>query len=43
MISGGLLGAADGSVISLGTGGTQSVIPAGSSMMLRSTQTVLLP
>jgi len=40
IISGGLLGAAAGTVISLGTGGTQSVIPAGSTMTIRSTQTV---
>jgi hypothetical protein len=42
IISGGLLGAAAGTVISLGTGGTQSVIPAGSTMTIRSTQTVTL-
>jgi len=42
IISGGLLGAAAGTVISLGTGGTQSVIPAGSTMTIRSTQTVPL-
>ncbi|HMA23055.1 MAG: hypothetical protein ACM37U_07295 [Gemmatimonas sp.] len=40
IISGGLLGAAAGTVISLGMGGTQSAIPAGSSMTIRSTQTV---
>ena len=40
IISGGLLGAAAGTVISLGTGGTQSVIPAGSTMIIRSTQPV---
>jgi hypothetical protein len=40
IISGGLLGAAAGTVISLGTGGTQSVIPAGSTMTIRSTQPV---
>ena len=42
IISGGLLGAAAGTVISLGTGGTQSVIPAGSTMTVRSTQNVQL-
>jgi hypothetical protein len=42
IISGGLLGAAAGTVISLGTGGTQSVIPAGSAMTIRSTRTVPL-
>ena len=42
IISGGLLGAAAGTVISLGTGGTQSVIPAGSTMTVRSTQGVQL-
>jgi hypothetical protein len=42
IISGGLLGAAAGTVISLGTGGTQSVIPAGSRMTIRSTATVQL-
>lgn len=40
IISGGLLGAAAGTVISLGTGSTQSVIPAGSTMTIRSTQSV---
>jgi len=40
IISGGLLGAAAGTVISLGTGSTQSVIPAGSMMTIRSTQPV---
>jgi hypothetical protein len=42
IVSGGLLGAAVGTVISLGTGGTQSVIPAGSRMTIRSTQSVEL-
>jgi hypothetical protein len=42
IISGGLLGAAAGTVISLGTGGTQSVIPAGSTMTVRSTQGIQL-
>lgn len=42
IISGGLLGAAAGTVISLGTGGTQSVIPAGSTMTVRSTNGVQL-
>jgi len=42
IISGGLLGAAAGTVISLGTGGTQSVIPAGSTMTVRSTTGVQL-
>lgn len=42
IISGGLLGAAAGTVISLGTGGTQSVIPSGSTMTVRSTQGVQL-
>ena len=40
--SGGLLGAAAGTVISLGTGGTQSVIPSGSTMTVRSTQAIQL-
>ena len=35
IITGGLLGAAAGTVISLGTGDVQAVIPAGSSMTLR--------
>jgi len=43
IISGGLLGASGGTVISLGTGGTQAIIPAGSSMTIRPTQTVDLP
>lgn len=42
ILSGGLLGAAAGTVISLGTGGTQSVIPGGSTMTVRSTQGVQL-
>jgi hypothetical protein len=42
ILSGGLLGAAAGTVISLGTGGTQSVIPAGSTMTVRSTQGIQL-
>ena len=40
IITGGLLGAAAGTVISLGTGSTQSVIPSGTRMSVRSTQTV---
>jgi len=42
IITGGLLGAAAGTVISLGTGSTQAVIPAGTRMTLRSTETVSL-
>lgn len=37
IITGGLLGAAAGTVISLSTGSTESVIPAGSTMTVRST------
>ncbi len=40
IITGGLLGAAAGTVISLGTGSTQSVIPSGTRMTVRSTETV---
>lgn len=41
IVTGGLLGAAAGTVISMGTGnGTQAVIPAGSTMTVRSNQTV---
>ena len=42
IITGGLLGAATGTVISLGTGDVQAVIPAGSSMTLTSTTNVNL-
>jgi hypothetical protein len=42
IITGGLLGAAAGTVISLGTGDVQAVIPAGSSMTLTSTTNVNL-
>jgi hypothetical protein len=42
IIEGGLLGAAAGTVISLGNGGTQSVIPSGSTMTVRATQPVQL-
>jgi hypothetical protein len=42
IITGGLLGAAAGTVISLGTGSTQSVIPSGTRMSVRSTDTVRL-
>jgi len=42
IITGGLLGAAAGTVISLGTGSTQSVIPSGTRMTVRSTDTVRL-
>lgn len=42
IITGGLLGAAAGTVISLGTGSTQSVIPSGTRMTVRSTQNVQL-
>ena len=40
MITAGLLGAAAGTAISLGTGTGQAVIPAGTTMTLRSTQEV---
>ncbi len=40
ILTGGLLGAAAGTVISMGQGGTQSVIPAGSMMTIRSSQPV---
>ena len=42
IITGGLLGAAAGTVISLGTGATQSAIPSGTRMTIRSTETVRL-
>jgi hypothetical protein len=42
IITGGLLGAAAGTVISLGTGSTQSVIASGTRMTVRSTDTVRL-
>jgi hypothetical protein len=42
IVTGGLLGAAAGTVISLGTGATQSVIPSGTRMTVRSTETVRL-
>jgi len=42
IVAGGLLGVAAGTVISLGTGTTQSVIPAGTRMTVRSTQEVRL-
>lgn len=42
ILEGGLLGAAAGSVISLGTGSTEAVIPAGSTMTVRATQPVQL-
>lgn len=42
IITGGLLGAAAGTVISLGTGSTQSVIPEGTRMTVRSMDTVRL-
>jgi hypothetical protein len=42
ILEGGLLGAAAGTVISLGTGSTESVIPAGSTMTVRATQPVQL-
>lgn len=42
IITGGLLGAAAGTVISLGTGASQSVIPSGTRMTIRSTETVRL-
>ena len=42
IITGGLLGAAAGTVISLGTGSTQSVIPSGTRMTIRSTENVRL-
>ncbi|HWH50188.1 MAG TPA: hypothetical protein VN651_01495 [Gemmatimonadaceae bacterium] len=42
IITGGLLGAAAGTVISLGTGDVQAVIPAGTSMTLTSTTNVNL-
>jgi len=40
ILGGGLLGAAAGTVISLGQGGTESVIPAGSTMTIRATEGV---
>jgi len=40
MITAGLLGAAAGTAISLGTGTGQAVIPAGTTMKVRSTQEV---
>jgi hypothetical protein len=40
IITGGLLGAAAGTVVSLGTGTTQSVIPSGTHMTVRSVETV---
>lgn len=42
IITGGLLGAAAGTVISLGTGTTQGVIPSGTIMTVRSTEAVRL-
>jgi hypothetical protein len=42
IVTGGLLGAAAGTVISLGTGSTQSVIPSGTRMSVRSTDTIRL-
>jgi len=42
IITGGLLGAAAGTVISLGTGSTQAVIPSGTRMTVRSTEQVRL-
>jgi hypothetical protein len=42
IITGGLLGAAAGTVISLGTGSTQSVIPEGTRMTVRSMDVVRL-
>jgi len=40
IITGGLLGAAAGTVISMGTGGTQATIPSGSVVTVRATQPV---
>ncbi len=40
IITGGLLGAAAGTVVSLGTGTTQSVIPSGTHMTVRSVEVV---
>lgn len=42
LITGGVLGAAAGTVISLGTGDVESTIPAGSEMTLTTTKTVAL-
>jgi hypothetical protein len=42
IITGGLLGAAAGTVVSLGAGGNASELPAGSTMQLRATQAVQL-
>jgi hypothetical protein len=42
IIAGGLLGAATGTVISLGTGGNEPVLPEGSTLTIRSTGNVTL-
>ena len=42
ILTGGLLGAAAGTVISLGTGGSESVIPSGSVVTIKATQPVQL-
>lgn len=42
ILGGGLLGAAAGTVISLGRGEVESVLPAGSTLMVRSTETVAI-
>lgn len=42
MIKGGLIGAAAGTVLSLGLGGVDHVIPAGTEMTIQATQTVAL-
>jgi hypothetical protein len=42
IIAGGLLGAAAGTVISLGTGGNEHVLPEGSTLTIRSTENVTL-
>jgi hypothetical protein len=40
IITGGLLGAAAGTVISMGTGGTESAIPAGSTLSVRTNEDI---
>ena len=42
ILTGGLLGAAAGTVISLGPGGSESVIPSGSTITVRATEAVQL-
>ena len=42
IVAGGLLGAAAGTVISLGRGDVESVLPAGSTLTVQSTETVAL-